>query len=176
MRILEEKEEKVGGKSRKPNGKKVVRNISKYLVEFAGAGEPQWADHVTPRLLARWRVKQQCGEEKNIEEYLGLTPDNLVGAVPEGAVRRLVEEVVVNIHDKATASLIYSEHNTNCQRVRYEFTLPCDPKVCSCMCLNEGLSAAPGLRGCFPRCDPVFVAAQRLLHAGLLCPLPGGVC
>ena len=101
----------------------------KYLVKFADSEKPQWADRVTPRLLARWRIKQHCGEEKSLVDYLGLSPDNLAGAVSSGDLQFLAHAVVLNIHSTLAATLNFSKKNKACMRTRYDFTIPCKPKV-----------------------------------------------
>lgn len=101
----------------------------KYLVEFAGESAPQWADRVSLPLLERWRVKQQCGEEKWLAEYLDLSPENLVGAVMHDELAVVLNAAVLGIQKKLRSTMQYHEKDKQMQCERFDVSVNCAPKV-----------------------------------------------
>ena len=102
---------------------------TKYLVEFAGESEPQWADKVSAHLLERWRIQQQCGQEMSLVDYLGLSPGNLKDAVPDADREELLKTAALQIQKVLHRTMRYHKRNELSCQSRYDLTLICAPKV-----------------------------------------------
>eukprot|EP00048_Salpingoeca_helianthica_P000675 m.43260 g.43260 ORF g.43260 m.43260 type:complete len:305 (+) comp10753_c0_seq3:91-1005(+) len=120
---------------------KEVGCAPRYLVEFAGSDEPEWADQVSARLLARWRVKQQSGVEKELIEYLGIHPTVLGADVPAEDRTRLLGMVAQNILKVLNTTLSLCKSRRSKLRPTYAFTIPCKPKE-FCALFPEECAAA----------------------------------